>query len=138
MINGVKFFAMGADYIPEDCVYNRITRERMEYLVRSSVKAHYNCLRAVSYTHLVSDWKRKKTNPSADKIMIICEVFGISPYELLQGTDNQKLKEYQQPNYIMIDRDSKEYRLIEVYQNLSISAQKRLEGYLDAINDLNK
>ena len=76
----------------------------------------------------VSDWKRKKTNPSADKIMII----------LLQGTDNQKLKEYQQPNYIMIDRDSKEYRLIEVYQNLSISAQKRLEGYLDAINDLNK
>ena len=83
----------------------------------------------------VSDWKRKKTNPSADKIMIICEVLGISPYELLQGTDNQKLKEYQKPNYIMIDRDSKEYRLIEVYQNLSISAQKRLEGYLDAIND---
>lgn len=83
----------------------------------------------------VSDWKRKKTNPSADKIMIICEVLGISPYELLQGTDNQKLKEYQQPNYIMIDRDSKEYRLIEAYQNLSISAQKRLEGYLDAIND---
>ena len=40
----------------------------------------------------VSDWKRKKTNPSADKIMIICEVLGISPYELLQGTDNQKLK----------------------------------------------
>ena len=30
----------------------------------------------------VSDWKRKKTNPSADKIMIICEVLGISPYEL--------------------------------------------------------
>lgn len=83
----------------------------------------------------VSDWKRKKTNPSADKIMIICEVLGISPYELLQGTDNQKLKEYKQPNYMMIDRDSKEYRLIEVYQNLSISAQKRLEGYLDAIND---
>lgn len=83
----------------------------------------------------VSDWKHKKTNPSADKIMIICEVLGISPYELLQGTDNQKLKEYQQPNYIMIDRDSKEYRLIEVYQNLNVSAQKRLEGYLDAIND---
>ena len=39
---------------------------------------------------------------------------------------------------MMIDRDSKEYRLIEAYQNLSVSAQKRLEGYLDAINDLNK
>ncbi len=69
----------------------------------------------------VSDWKRKKTNPSADKIMIICEVLGISPYELLQGTENQKLKEYQ---------------LIEAYQNLSINARRRLEGYLDAINDL--
>ena len=84
----------------------------------------------------VSDWKRKKTNPSADKIMIICEVLGISPYELLQGTENQKLKEYQQPNYMIIDKNSKEYQLIEAYQNLSINARRRLEGYLDAINDL--
>lgn len=55
MINGVKFFAMGADYIPEDCVYNRITRERMEYLVRSSVKAHYNCLRVWGGGYYPSD-----------------------------------------------------------------------------------
>ena len=27
----------------------------------------------------VSDWKRKGTNPSADKIMNICEVLDISP-----------------------------------------------------------
>ena len=37
----------------------------------------------------VSDWRRKGTNPSADKIMIICEVLEISPYELLQGTENK-------------------------------------------------
>lgn len=55
MVNGVKFFAMGADYIPEDCVYNRITRERMEYLVRSSVKAHYNCLRVWGGGYYPSD-----------------------------------------------------------------------------------
>lgn len=55
MINGVKFFAMGADYIPEDCVYSRITRERMEYLVRSSVKAHYNCLRVWGGGYYPSD-----------------------------------------------------------------------------------
>lgn len=55
MINGVKFFAMGADYIPEDCVYNRITRERMDYLVRSSVKAHYNCLRVWGGGYYPSD-----------------------------------------------------------------------------------
>ena len=38
----------------------------------------------------VSDWRRKGTNPSADKIMIICEVLGITPYELLLDTDNKK------------------------------------------------
>ena len=31
----------------------------------------------------ISDWKRKKTNPAADKIMKICEVLHVSPYELL-------------------------------------------------------
>ena len=41
----------------------------------------------------VSDWRRKGTNPSADKIMIICEVLGITPYELLLDTDNKKMKE---------------------------------------------
>ena len=37
----------------------------------------------------VSDWRRKGTNPSADKIMIICDVLGISPYELLLETDSK-------------------------------------------------
>ena len=35
----------------------------------------------------ISDWKRKKTNPSADKILKICEVLHITPNELLaEGT----------------------------------------------------
>lgn len=34
----------------------------------------------------ISDWKRKKTNPSADKIMIICNALNVTPYELLQDT----------------------------------------------------
>lgn len=45
MINGVKIFAMGGNYIPEDCLYTRITEERQEYLVRSMVRANYNCVR---------------------------------------------------------------------------------------------
>ena len=55
VINGVKFFTMGADYIPEDCIYSRITRERMEYLIQSSVKAHYNCLRVWGGGYYPSD-----------------------------------------------------------------------------------
>lgn len=45
MANGVKIFAMGADYIPEDAVYSRITCERIQQLIKAAVKANYNCLR---------------------------------------------------------------------------------------------
>lgn len=45
VINGVKIFAMGGNYIPEDCLYTRITEEKQEYLVRSMVRANYNCVR---------------------------------------------------------------------------------------------
>ena len=55
MVNGFKFFAMGANYIPEDCVYSWITKERQEYLIRSSVKANYNCLRVWGGGYYPSD-----------------------------------------------------------------------------------
>lgn len=84
----------------------------------------------------ISDWRRKGTNPSADKIMIICEVLEISPYELLAGTENKKFKEYKKSECIVIDKQSKEFRLIEAYQNLDIDAQKRLEGYMKALSDM--
>ena len=35
----------------------------------------------------ISDWKKKHTNPVSDKILIICEVLDISPYELLSGAN---------------------------------------------------
>ena len=31
----------------------------------------------------ISDWKSKKLNPASDKILIICDVLEVSPYELL-------------------------------------------------------
>lgn len=83
----------------------------------------------------VSDWRRKGTNPSADKIMIICEVLDISPYQLLSGAENDKLKAYKQVEYVVIDKDSREFQLIEAYQALDSDARKRLEGYLKALKD---
>lgn len=35
----------------------------------------------------ISDWKTKKTNPSANKIMIICKTLEVSPEELLEGME---------------------------------------------------
>ena len=37
----------------------------------------------------ISDWKRKKTNPVSEKILIICETLGVTPYELLSGTEGE-------------------------------------------------
>ena len=35
----------------------------------------------------ISDWKKKKTNPTADKIMLICKVLDVEPEWLLSGID---------------------------------------------------
>ena len=43
--NGVKFFAMGADYIPEDNLLARCTRARTKELLRSCRDANFNCVR---------------------------------------------------------------------------------------------
>ena len=86
----------------------------------------------------ISDWRRKGTNPSADKIMIICDVLGISPYELLLDTDSKNPREYRQTDYVVIDKNSRECEIIRMYEKLDPGAQKRLEGYLQALSDLGK
>ncbi|MCR5432577.1 MAG: glycoside hydrolase family 2 protein [Lachnospiraceae bacterium] len=44
-VNGVKFFAMGADYIPEDNILPRTNRERTYKLLRECTAANFNCIR---------------------------------------------------------------------------------------------
>ena len=43
--NGVKIFAMGADYIPEDNLFGRITKERTRKLLEAAAWANHNCIR---------------------------------------------------------------------------------------------
>ncbi len=54
-INGVKIFAKGADYIPEDTIYSFITKDRIEFLIASCVKANFNCLRVWGGGYYPSD-----------------------------------------------------------------------------------
>ena len=35
----------------------------------------------------ISDWRKKKTNPASDKIMIICQVLNVTPEWLLSGIE---------------------------------------------------
>lgn len=43
--NGVEFFAMGADYIPEDNILSRVTPERTRKLLEQCVAVNFNCIR---------------------------------------------------------------------------------------------
>lgn len=44
-VNGVKIFAMGADYIPEDCLLGRINKKRTRKLLEDAAWANHNCIR---------------------------------------------------------------------------------------------
>lgn len=44
-INGIKIFAMGADYIPEDNILSRCSKERTEKLLNACVNANFNTIR---------------------------------------------------------------------------------------------
>lgn len=43
--NGIKFFAMGADYIPEDNIFSRCTEERSRVLLKRCADANFNAIR---------------------------------------------------------------------------------------------
>ena len=78
----------------------------------------------------ISDWKKKKANPSSDKILIICDVLGITPVELLADTESEK---YTVPDHLIIERGSGEYLLIQQYRSLEEDMRGRLIGYADAL-----
>lgn len=44
-VNGIRFFGMGANYIPEDNVVSRITPERTRRLLEDSKACHFNVVR---------------------------------------------------------------------------------------------
>ena len=88
----------------------------------------------------ISDWKRKKTNPAADKIMKICNVLGVSPYELLQDADVEGCEKQMDAvsDYVIISENSDKYKLVAEYEKLDKSSKDRLFGYLKALSELNK
>ena len=44
-VNGVEIFAMGADYIPEDCIRGRVNRERTRTLLEHCRDCNFNVIR---------------------------------------------------------------------------------------------
>ena len=82
----------------------------------------------------ISEWKSKKTNPAADKIMPICKALQVSPEWLLSGTGNDARRR-QSIDYYVISRDSELGMLISQYNDMDQLRRKRLQGYLDALRE---
>lgn len=80
----------------------------------------------------ISDWKRKKTNPASEKILIISEVLGVTPYELLSGTESKGTRS-DTVDYYIIGKESELGVLVEQYQKLETMEKGRLLGYLQAM-----
>ena len=76
----------------------------------------------------ISDWKTKKTNPAADKIMVICDVLGVTPEELL--TSGEQFKSYEPDKVVKCDMDSDKYELIEVVKKMDREQLGRLKAYM--------
>lgn len=79
----------------------------------------------------ISDWKTKKTNPAADKIMVICDVLGVTPYELL--TSGEQFKSYEPDKVVKLDLDSEKYALIETVKKMDDAQVRRLKEYAEII-----
>lgn len=69
-VNGVRIFAMGADYIPEDNILPRVTPERTRDLLLQAKNAHFNCIRVWGGGHY-----------PADAFWDICDELGLIVWE---------------------------------------------------------
>jgi len=56
VVNGVKIFGMGADYIPEDSMFTKVTPERTRRLLSDCVRANFNMIRVWGGAHYPNDF----------------------------------------------------------------------------------
>lgn len=83
----------------------------------------------------ISDWKRKHTNPVSEKILIICEVLGVTPYELLSGT-NAEGKRSNHSDMIIIDKNTDHGEAVCEFLSLDKENQGRILGYMEALKNI--
>ncbi|MBQ9886103.1 MAG: helix-turn-helix domain-containing protein [Lachnospiraceae bacterium] len=88
-------------------------------------------------TSTISEWKKKGTNPSADKLMDICNVLQITPEQLLTGVgiEDEEAIAAASP----VSRFTPlEIKMIEDYHSLKEEQKKRLIAYLEALKKIER
>ena len=85
----------------------------------------------------ISDWRKKKTNPSANKIMAICKVLNVTPESLLSGTES--LEDQNNPqSWYAIEAGTDVGQLVTMYNSMDLRMQERLFGYANALMEMQK
>lgn len=79
----------------------------------------------------ISDWKTKKTNPAADKIMVICDVLGVTPVELL--TSGEQFKSYEPDKSYRVSVDADTSVLIETVKKMDKEQVRRVMAYVEKL-----
>ena len=86
-------------------------------------------------TSTISEWKKRKTNPTADKIMDICNVLQITPEQLLTGKGIED-----EENITVTSREScftpYDIQLVQDYHGLKEEQQKQLMAYMEALKKI--
>lgn len=83
----------------------------------------------------VSDWRKKNTNPTAEKIMIICKVLDVTPQWLLSGIETNGDRGNPSEWYA-IDALTESGRLIKAFNSMDKARQARLLGYAEALSNM--
>ena len=82
----------------------------------------------------ISEWKSKHTNPTSEKILIICKVLNISPEWLLSGIENTG-ERGNNVDWYVIDKNTEQGQLIKMYHSLAPRQRERLQGYIEAMTE---
>lgn len=81
----------------------------------------------------ISEWKKRKTNPSSDKIMPICEVLKVTPEWLLSGAEPAGGR-VSESDYMVLDKNSGMGKIMIECAKMDQSTLDRLLGYAEALN----
>lgn len=84
----------------------------------------------------ISDWKNKKTNPTAEKIMSICGALGITPEQLLTGKgidEDYEERLDEKEDFVITSADM---RVLEGYHGLKEAQRRRLLKYMEALKQI--
>ncbi len=81
-VSGIKIFTMGANYIPEDNLLTKVTKERTAQLIEDCAAANFNCLRVWGGGYYPDDYFYDKCDEEGiliwQDLMFGCNVYALN------------------------------------------------------------